>query len=1316
MADDLTLRLGAEVDEAVAKLERVRVKAAELGATAATSSGGVDTLGTSTSVATDKTKQFWEKLDGATNQTAAFGDTAESAGGGAQAAGLGLGTMAAGFAALAIIKYVVTTLMEWTAALEENAIGLSAQHEQTAVAVDMLQRWQQVADGTGIKAEALTSGSQQLSDVLEKIGSGSGKKAEAALNQLGLSSESLRQKSPGEAMDALMRTLGGVADITDRNRLASDILGDSYATKLAPAMRNYGELADHARVLSEASVEAIKREAQEHGVFARAIDAVKFAWNDLWATSAKTDQIIKIIKKATEDGNTALLAQYKELKAKGADLDETFTALTKTKTADVKVTQAAIPAGELYLATQRASITVAAALTTTQKAQLAAAEKIHASTEEQTNLLKETAKATLAHMVATGQLSAEQAKQIDVAKLSAAAIRVVDEQQRQVDVAAKKAATERTADEKRASAEQIAAANKHADAIHEIESAYVRLDESKKDDVMRNVALNVSESAIMETLGLTATQIRRVVEERKAQADLEKKVLDLLGAISAKQEEARKKEAAALAQAAIDQTTTMSALNDRLHELGQTGLQRRLAEIKSAEDRELASIQKLQEKYPAFYRERQAAIEAYYQHERDVANDSYDTLDERLAASGVFTKSELRTQAANAKTLYDQMVASGKYTWAELAAAKQRWKDAEKKANGDVLTDFLGLLGAISQGFANLSQVGDGSFSKITGGIAITLSAGSTLATSVKGMKTAFSALGSEGGMNLTNLASAATGVAGAIGAVVQIATTLYKVFANSEGRDAVVKYFDTFNGGADELHAKLLAIGREDLWIKLTQNTAKGNVEQAKKNIQEVTDVLEAATQAAEATAAAFANAQEKIGATLGGVTKQLGDQGRERIAATTALREQQAAYQELLASGSATDAQLLEAARNVKDATERVARATVSSQEEFDRLSRISLNTFNTLVASGVAPVDAVARIHGSVADLRAGLEAAGLQGNAAFDTLARWADLTEKQKPVLDGVGALNELMQMTTTLGGMNADVFNDMQAQGLEAYNQLVAAGYTEAEARVAIKPLLLQEIQLNKDKGYAIDEATQKIIAQGIANGDLQVANESMTDVFKEGISALILAIGGKLPEAWQKAAIAAQTAAADIADHSLSRVAGGVANIRDQLDRVDWESWADDASGAVKGVEKDVNAISFGRSPGGLKEIAPMLGKSSTALTAWARHMHQQLGGAEQRIKDFSWFGVPPGLTARLSASAEAAANAGRRADPVPSERDGALAAAVNRLASTLPGGDIVLQIDNQIDPDKFDRRVIRVSRSAHGRGEIPVRADSVRGRVANG
>ena len=211
--------------------------------------------------------------------------------------------------------------------------------------------------------------------------------------------------------------------------------------------------------------------------------------------------------------------------------------------------------------------------------------------------------------------------------------------------------------------------------------------------------------------------------------------------------------------------------------------------------------------------------------------------------------------------------------------------------------------------------------------------------------------------------------------------------------------------------------------------------------------------------------------------------------------------------------------------DQIKAVELAAGSAQGAFDRLSRTALASFNAIIASGRTAFQAIAEIGPTIDILIARHDELGLRGGAAFDQLARFRILTQQNAELVASVGGLNDVMVALSNLGGLNADVLADLEAQGLAAFEQLTAAGFTEQEALMQMAPLLESIIQAHRDLGIPIDENTQRLIDQAEAQGLLSEEAMSTNDILMEGFAALIEAVGGKLPEAFQKMRDAAKEA-----------------------------------------------------------------------------------------------------------------------------------------------------------------------------------------------
>jgi hypothetical protein len=256
-----------------------------------------------------------------------------------------------------------------------------------------------------------------------------------------------------------------------------------------------------------------------------------------------------------------------------------------------------------------------------------------------------------------------------------------------------------------------------------------------------------------------------------------------------------------------------------------------------------------------------------------------------------------------------------------------------------------------------------------------------------------------------------------------------------------------------------------------------------------------------------------------------------------------------------AAAQEQLRDLGNALADSQDKARVGVVHTQEEFDRLSRIALNTFATMVASGKTPVEAMQAIGASVDDLINGNRAFELSGNAAFEELQQWRELTKNNEPLLTSIGSLNDLLTATTNLSGINKAAFADFEAQGVSAYDKLIAAGFTQQQAEKELAPLLQNIVQIAKDKNLAIDEGTQKLIDQAKADGELQDQQETQQQVMKEGLGEIIKLLGGDLPAAWDKTAKAGK----DAADKMTGK--DGLGGVDAKLkDPTAWEIWRKEA------------------------------------------------------------------------------------------------------------------------------------------------------------
>ncbi len=149
----------------------------------------------------------------------------------------------------------------------------------------------------------------------------------------------------------------------------------------------------------------------------------------------------------------------------------------------------------------------------------------------------------------------------------------------------------------------------------------------------------------------------------------------------------------------------------------------------------------------------------------------------------------------------------------------------------------------------------------------------------------------------------------------------------------------------------------------------------------------------------------------------------------------------------------------------------------------------------------------------------------------------------------------------------------------------MAQGKDGPLALAALQPDLQRIWELQQQFGWAVDESTQALIDQAVESGQVGEQFRSVQDRMISAVEKLTERLG------------------------SLERVlsggvAGAVATVDNQLARTDWSRWAANGVAAAREVEDAINGVSFGHSPGGLKEIDLALRRHLALARAWEREM----------------------------------------------------------------------------------------------------------------
>jgi hypothetical protein len=261
----------------------------------------------------------------------------------------------------------------------------------------------------------------------------------------------------------------------------------------------------------------------------------------------------------------------------------------------------------------------------------------------------------------------------------------------------------------------------HLDALREIARAHVELSDKEKIRIGNLHAMGIGDETIAKATEIAVERVRAETAAEDAWAKAQTTAQKEVAAAVLEGDKAQREAALALTTAQVEAGLAALAVGtdfqDKLSDATKTGTDARLAQIDREEQATGRQLKVLSILAPWAYGTAQNAADAYYQHERDLANDTASTIEERMRAQGVFTWRELDRTAQVAQQDYGIMLASGKYTATELQAAWEAWYIADQAARGGWFQQWLTELDAVASAFTQMAQVSGGSLSSTAKGL-----------------------------------------------------------------------------------------------------------------------------------------------------------------------------------------------------------------------------------------------------------------------------------------------------------------------------------------------------------------------------------------------------------------------------------------------------------------------------------------------------------------------------------------------------------------------------------------------------------------------
>jgi predicted transcriptional regulator len=330
-------------------------------------------------------------------------------------------------------------------------------------------------------------------------------------------------------------------------------------------------------------------------------------------------------------------------------------------------------------------------------------------------------------------------------------------------------------------------------------------------------------------------------------------------------------------------------------------------------------------------------------------------------------------------------------------------------------------------------------------------------------------------------------------------------------------------------------------------------------------------------------------------------------------------------------------------------------ATQEEFERLGRLTLTAYNGMVREGLTAEEIAERLGPAWSRLLQLQKDLGIETqNAALKSQLQLERAKELNPTIFEGAAAVNQATVAYHNMGEINQETFEDLEDQMQEYFTRLQSTGITQRQVLEQNIPFLLTAIDLERRKKVTLDDTTKEYIRQAQEMGLLKEGARSNTEVMAQGfqgimiaLEAVIKALGGDVPAALRQMIDAARRAAGEV-DESVGEdvpEAAGIAQaaMEDMIAKLMEMGFTaqtaasmaiqalQDMARAAQGAGNEVTGIAEGFSPGGFRGIIDRAHEAKLAVRDFAANsipVLEDMFDQVNRINPGFGSSVPPGLT----------------------------------------------------------------------------------------
>ena len=185
-------------------------------------------------------------------------------------------------------------------------------------------------------------------------------------------------------------------------------------------------------------------------------------------------------------------------------------------------------------------------------------------------------------------------------------------------------------------------------------------------------------------------------------------------------------------------------------------------------------------------------------------------------------------------------------------------------------------------------------------------------------------------------------------------------------------------------------------------------------------------------------------------------------------------------------------------------------TNKDVLESFGLIAVGAFGAAVKAGMGFVAAAKLASPAISAINTSFENLGISSdNVAFNHLARWNDLILQNQDLVNSVDAFDDVLVGLSLTGGLTGDSLMAMGEIGIDQFNRLIEAGFTENEALLVMGPNIFAMVDAYNELGIPIDANTQRLLDMAIANGQVRPEDQvSGWDLVVAAIDRLATKLG----------------------------------------------------------------------------------------------------------------------------------------------------------------------------------------------------------------